>query len=154
MAKRREHHLEPIDDGMVTGINVTPLVDVCLVLVIIFMVTAPLLSNPVFKVKLPVARTQEGEEKDKVTVSLSAEGRTAVDDAEFKKLDELSANLKEKLLYSESKLVVVRADAEAEHGMLTDLMARAKDAGALSITIATKQKAGNPAAGAASNQRP
>ena len=139
---RRKNRLEAVDDGMVTGINVTPLVDVCLVLVIIFMVTAPLLTNPVFKVKLPVATTQEGEEKDKVTVSLSAEGRIAVDDKEFKKAEELSASLKEKLLYSESKLVVVRADAEAEHGMLTDLMARAKDAGALSITIATKQTKG------------
>lgn len=151
MGKKRR--LEVADDGLVTGINVTPLVDVCLVLVIIFMVTAPLLSNPVFKVKLPVATTQdEKEEKDKVTVSLSAAGRIAVEDAEFKKLDDLSAALKEKLLYSDSKLVVLRADGEAEHGMLTELMARAKDAGALSITIATKQKKGNLAPPAASNK--
>lgn len=56
------------DTDLVTGINVTPLVDVCLVLVIIFMVTAPLLSEPVFKVSLPQARTQEGEEKEKIVV--------------------------------------------------------------------------------------
>ena len=49
-------------------------VDVCLVLVIIFMVTAPLLSTPAFKVELPKARTQEGEEKDKTILSLSADG--------------------------------------------------------------------------------
>ena len=48
------------DDDIVSGINVTPLVDVCLVLVIIFMVTAPLLNDPVIKVQLPKAHTKEG----------------------------------------------------------------------------------------------
>lgn len=136
---RRKKKGEYEEDGLVTGINVTPLVDVCLVLVIIFMVTAPLLSNPVFKVELPKARTQEGEEKDKITLSLSADGRMSVDDKEFKKLDELAEDLKMKLMMSESKLVVLRADAGAEHGMLTELMSRAKEAGALSLTIATQQ---------------
>jgi biopolymer transport protein TolR len=137
VAKKRRRVYE--EEGAITGINVTPLVDVCLVLVIIFMVTAPLLSNPVFKVELPKARTQEGEERDKVTLSLSADGRMSVDDKEFKKLDELTEELKLKLATSESKLVVLRADAEAEHGVLTDLMGRAKEAGAQSLTIATQQ---------------
>ncbi|MFA6004273.1 MAG: biopolymer transporter ExbD, partial [Elusimicrobiota bacterium] len=56
------------DDDIVSGINVTPLVDVCLVLVIIFMVTAPLMSDPVIKVELPRATTKEGEERDKITI--------------------------------------------------------------------------------------
>ena len=43
------------NDDAIVGINVTPLVDVCLVLVIIFMVTAPLMSDPVIKVTLPQA---------------------------------------------------------------------------------------------------
>ena len=128
------------DEPLLTGINVTPLVDVCLVLVIIFMVTAPLLTNPAFKIELPKARTQEGEEKDKVVVSLSADGRYALDEKEFKSLDFMTMVLRAKLDASESKLVVVRADENACNGAMTDLMARAKDAGALSITIATVQK--------------
>ena len=71
------------DTDLVTGINVTPLVDVCLVLVIIFMVTAPLLSEPVFKVNLPRARTQEGEEKEKIVVSLAKGAKYAVNEKEF-----------------------------------------------------------------------
>lgn len=126
-------------DELVTGINVTPLVDVCLVLVIIFMVTAPLLSDPAFKVNLPKASTQEGEEKDKVSLSLGVGGRYAVDDKELKTLDEVGQALQEKLAYSESKLVVLRADENALHGQLTELMSRAKDAGAASLTIATEQ---------------
>ncbi|MBI4345962.1 MAG: biopolymer transporter ExbD [Elusimicrobia bacterium] len=150
---RKKRRQAPEAEGEITGINVTPLVDVCLVLVIIFMVTAPIMSNPAFKVDLPVARTQEGEEKDKTTLSLSADGRMSVDDKEFKKLDELAEELKMKMSMSESKLVILRADANAEHGALTDLMSRAKEAGALSMTIATSQpKKGNPAAAVGSSK--
>src|SRR5438105_91985 len=117
-----------MDEELVTGINVTPLVDVCLVLVIIFMVTTPLLSRPIFDVSLPSARTQEGEEKDKVTVSLSADNRMAVDAQELKTLEEVTKALQNKLYMSESKLVVVRADRDATHGQLAELMSRAKDA--------------------------
>ena len=41
------------DQDEITGINVTPLVDVCLVLVIIFMVTAPMMVQPILQVELP-----------------------------------------------------------------------------------------------------
>lgn len=150
MARRRRPRAAE-GEAEITGINVTPLVDVCLVLVIIFMVTAPLLSNPAFKVDLPVARTKEGEEKDKITLSLSSDGRMSVDDKEFKKAEELSEELKLRLAASESKLVILRADSNAEHGALTDLMSRAKEAGALSMTIATDQpKRGNQKAAAGS----
>ncbi|MBI5597787.1 MAG: biopolymer transporter ExbD [Elusimicrobia bacterium] len=129
-----------LEDDAVTGINVTPLVDVCLVLVIIFMVATPLLSRPAFDVSLPVAKTKEGEEQDKVTLSLSADGRLAVDSMEFKTPEELQAGLKRAIAGTESGLVVIRADREALHGRLTDLMARAKAAGARSLTVATEQR--------------
>jgi len=114
--------------------------DVCLVLVIIFMVTTPLLSRPLFDVNLPLAKTQEGEEKDKITISLSADGRTALDAKELKTAAELDQALKAALYASESKLVVVRADKDATHGRLTEVMGLAKDAGARSLTVATEQR--------------
>ena len=129
-----------LDEDMVTGINVTPLVDVCLVLVIIFMVTTPLLSRPVFDINLPAASTQEGEEQDKVTLSLGADGRLAVDAKECRSAEEFKRTLALKLYQSESKLVVLRADRDATHGRLADLMSQAKEAGAKSLTIATEQK--------------
>lgn len=128
------------DDDAISGINVTPLVDVCLVLVIIFMVTAPLLSNPTIKVNLPKARTKEGEERDKITITLGKDGKLALSQKVYENFDALEAELKDRLLSSESKLVVIRADQEALHGQLTDIMARAKDAGANSLTIATEHK--------------
>ncbi len=128
------------DDDIVAGINVTPLVDVCLVLVIIFMVTAPIMSDPVIKVNLPSAHTKEGEEQDKITLTLAKDGRVALDQKEYKDLAAMQDDLKVKLAESDSKLVILRADADALHGKLTDMMAFAKDAGAQSLTIATEQK--------------
>lgn len=128
------------DEDIISGINVTPLVDVCLVLVIIFMVTAPMLSEPVIKVELPKAHTKEGEEKDKITITLGKDGRIALDYKEYKTYEAMEPDLKEKLAYSESKLVILKADQDALHGRLVDLMAKAKDAGAQSLTIATERK--------------
>jgi biopolymer transport protein ExbD len=128
-----------LDDAPITDINITPLVDVCLVLVIIFMVTAPMLSDPPIKVDLPKAHTKEGEEKDKITLTLSKDGEYALDYVKFTDPKILEAKLKEKLAESDSKMIILRADKDAMHGQLTDLMSRAKDAGALSMTIATEQ---------------
>ena len=129
------------DDGPIVDINITPLVDVCLVLVIIFMVTAPMLSDPPIKVDLPSAHTSEGkgEEADKITITLSKDGEYALDFEKLTDLKVLEEKLKQKLADSDSKKIILRADKDALHGQLTDLMARAKDAGALSMTIATEQ---------------
>ena len=137
--KRKVPRFE-LEDDAVVGINVTPLVDVCLVLVIIFMVATPMMSQPAFDVKLPVAKTKEGEEQDKVTLSLGADGRVAIDAAEFTDMKAMQAALKYALTGTESGLVVIRADREATHGRLTDLMGRAKAAGARSLTVATEQR--------------
>ena len=127
------------DTDLVTGINVTPLVDVCLVLVIIFMVTAPLLSEPVFKVSLPQARTQEGEEKEKIVVSLAKEARYAVNEKEFTVKEPFFKALAQTIKESGLKLVIIKADQDAGYGLLTDVMKLSKEAGASSITIATEQ---------------
>ncbi|HEX4046240.1 MAG TPA: biopolymer transporter ExbD [Elusimicrobiota bacterium] len=128
------------DESPIVDINITPLVDVCLVLVIIFMVTAPMMSDPAIKVTLPKAHTREGEEKDKITLTLGKDGDYALDYEKFPDVKSLTVKLKEKLAESDSKMVILRADKDALNGQLTDLMARAKDAGALSMTIATDQE--------------
>lgn len=128
------------EDDIVSGINVTPLVDVCLVLVIIFMVTAPILSEPVIKVQLPKAHTKEGSESEKITITLGKDGRLALDFKEYKDFTEMEPELKFKLATSETKLIVLKADEDALHGQMVDIMAKAKDAGAASLTIATEHK--------------
>jgi biopolymer transport protein ExbD len=128
------------EDDIVAGINVTPLVDVCLVLVIIFMVTAPLFSNPPLKVDLPKAHTQEGHEGDKITLTIGKNGQVAVETKIYPNASATSNDLKERLSQSEAKVVIIRADKDALNGWLIDAMAAAKMAGARNITIATIQK--------------
>jgi biopolymer transport protein ExbD len=128
------------DDDIVSGINVTPLVDVCLVLVIIFMVTAPIMSDPVIKVTLPKAHADKDQkESEKITITLGKTGELGLDDKVYKDMAEMDDELKVKIAQSETKIVVVRADEDALHGKLADVMAAAKDAGAASLTVATDQ---------------
>ncbi|MBI4062761.1 MAG: biopolymer transporter ExbD [Elusimicrobia bacterium] len=131
------------DSGPIVGINVTPLVDVCLVLVIIFMVTAPLFMQPIMQIDLPLARTQEGEEKENITVTISKEGKFALNQNEMPDIETLKTQLKRKLDRSMDRFVIVRADRAAFHGQVIAMMEMAKSLGAKSITIATEQKREN-----------
>jgi biopolymer transport protein TolR len=65
--------------AMLGEINVTPLVDVVLVLLLVFMVTAPMMSRGI-DVSLPVANQPQIPQQDRITVSLNAEGRVYVAD--------------------------------------------------------------------------
>ena len=124
---------------IVTGINVTPLVDVGLVLVIIFMVTAPLFEQPALNVNLPKASTKEGEEKENITVTITPDGKMAVNEQEVPR-DGLQSALKKKLRLSDEKHVILRADKESLHGDLLFVMKIAKEQGAKSMAIATEPK--------------
>jgi len=126
-------------DDIVSGINVTPLVDVCLVLVIIFMVTAPLFEQPSLQVKLPKTTTNEGEETENTTITITMEGKIAVNEQEVTAA-ELEFVLKRRIDLSYEKHVIVRADKDALHGELLLAMRIAKKVGAQSIAIATEPK--------------
>ncbi|HXC62906.1 MAG TPA: biopolymer transporter ExbD, partial [bacterium] len=63
------------DDDLVQGINVTPLVDITLVLLIIFMVTATFVTEQGLKVTLPKAATQEASPTPALTVTVAAGGQ-------------------------------------------------------------------------------
>src|SRR5437762_13297514 len=62
------------DDGIITEINVTPMVDITLVLLIIFMVTAGFIVNPAIKIELPKAASGESVERSTLAVSLARGG--------------------------------------------------------------------------------
>ncbi|OGR80800.1 MAG: hypothetical protein A3I11_07970 [Elusimicrobia bacterium RIFCSPLOWO2_02_FULL_39_32] len=122
---------------MVTGINVTPLVDVGLVLVIIFMVTAPLFELPSLPVNLPKTHTKEGKEKENITVTITQDGKLAVNEEEVAS-NNLKTVLENRLKLSTEKHLILRADKESLHGDLLLVMRLAKELGAKSMAIATE----------------
>jgi biopolymer transport protein TolR len=125
----------------ITKINVTPIIDVALVLVIILLVTAPLMSVADLPVDLPQARTREAEDERNLSITLSSTGRLAVDDKMISDA-ELGGYLRAKLTEqgNQNVLVVVRADSGAPYEAVAHLLGQAKAAGATRIAIATRQK--------------
>ena len=128
---------------LITKVNVTPIIDVALVLVIILLVTAPLLSVADLPVELPQARTREAEDERNVSITLSTTGALAVDE-EIVSPEALRPALVSRLTKAgnEDVLVVVRADSGAPYGAVKELLEEARAAGAKRIAIATRQKTG------------
>ena len=125
---------------LITKVNVTPIIDVALVLVIILLVTAPLISVADLPVNLPQAHTREAEDQRNVSITLGSGGELAVDDhivAETELAAALSARLAD---LGSNVLVVVRADADAPSGRVRALLDLARGAGAKRLAIATRQK--------------
>ena len=136
MIRRRQPWSE-----MITKPNMTPLIDVALVLVIILLVTAPMLSVADLPVNLPQATTREAENERNVSLTLGADGRVAVDDrvvthAQIVPL--LQSRLAE--AGNANVLVVVRADSGAPYAGVRTLLEQARAAGAKRLAIATRQR--------------
>jgi len=127
--------------GLICKVNVVPLIDVCLVLVIILLVTAPMMVQSDIPVDLPQARTREAEDERNVSVTLSSSGDLAVDDERVSR-ETLGATLHARLAQkgNDDVLVVVRADSNAPYVTVRELLDEARAAGAQRVAIATRQK--------------
>jgi len=102
-------------------INVTPLVDVMLVLLIIFMVTAPMLSSGL-KVDLPQAKqAQRLDLKDPVVIAVAKDGRLSLGSEEIAK-DKLIGALRAKLAGDNSRTIHLRGDKLAAYGDIVAIM--------------------------------
>jgi biopolymer transport protein ExbD len=116
------------DDGLIAGINVTPLVDVTLVLLIIFMVTAKIIVSQGLPMDLPKASTGDAVQTV-FSVELLADGRTRVDSDFISDDEAIGAKAKQALAKNKDLRAVIRADKKVEHGRVIhvlDLLKRAQ----------------------------
>jgi biopolymer transport protein ExbD len=134
MAKYRPQTAE---ETPLSGVNIIPVIDVSLVLLIILLATSPILNLPGFEVKLPKALTAESKEKN-ITISLSLKGELAVNEANVK-MDTIVPALQKELKDKKNFLVIIRADQGVAYGLVEQVMEEAKKAGAQRIAIATQQ---------------
>jgi biopolymer transport protein TolR len=126
-------------------INVTPLVDVMLVLLIIFMVTAPLMKAAV-PVELPDSRAKAlSEDRNEVTISISRDGVVYVNEAEVAP-GELADRLSAIPAGPDGKppLVTLRADKLLDYGRIMAVMGELNRAGFNSISLVTNASATEP----------
>ena len=117
-------------------INVTPLVDVMLVLMIIFMVTAPLIQQGV-KVELPDAKAQAMPSDEKITVlTLTKDRKVFLGDEELA-WDKLRTLLTTNQKIKTDKEVYLHADRNLPYGVVVDVMDMLKDAGVSNLGMVT-----------------
>lgn len=124
-------------DKIISEINITPLTDVMLVLLVIFMVTTPLLVMQSFKIKLPKAVTAEAEAGKGITISIAAGGLIYLNNKAVK-TERLFDSLKVLFLTASDKTVIIKADKDIPHGMVVKVLDTAKRAGAEKLSIATE----------------
>jgi biopolymer transport protein ExbD len=123
------------DDGLISGINVTPLVDVTLVLLVIFMVTAKIIVSQGMPMDLPKAAA--GESLQTIfSVELSADGRTRVDSEPVANDDAIFGLAKTSHGRNKDLRAVIRADRKVEHGRVIHVLDLLKRAGIAKIAFA------------------
>jgi biopolymer transport protein ExbD len=118
-------------DAMLGEINVTPLVDVVLVLLLVFMVTAPMMSRGI-DVSLPIADQPQIPQEDRITVSLNAEGRVYVGDQPVNLLL-LEDRIRALTQGRPESVVYLRADEGLRYGQVIQVVDVVKRAGVLRI---------------------
>jgi biopolymer transport protein TolR len=118
-------------------INITPLVDVVLVLLIIFMVTAPLIQSGV-KVDLPRASAQQMEhEEEKLVLTVTRDRRIFLGNTEIAP-GELEAKLSTNARIAKDKELYLHADRSLPYGQVVEIMATARRAGVESLGMITE----------------
>lgn len=133
-------------DKIISEINITPLTDVMLVLLVIFMVTTPLLVMQSFKIKLPKAVSAEPDAGKGITLSIATGGVIYLNNKAVKLVPEgfnqgmegLLNSIKSELLSASDKTVIIKADKDIPHGIVVKVLDTAKRAGAEKLSIATE----------------
>jgi biopolymer transport protein ExbD/biopolymer transport protein TolR len=128
-------------------INVTPMVDVMLVLLIIFMVITPMLQN---KVQIDMARVDnttnmpDADKEDAIVVAITRSGDVFLGQNHVS-VDELGGMVRDKLSITPSKTIYVRADARAQYRAVEDAIDAVRLAGVDDVGLLTqKREAGSP----------
>jgi biopolymer transport protein TolR len=124
--------------GPIADINVTPLVDVMLVLLIIFMVAAPMMTSGV-PIDLP--QTQAGAlnaQTQPITISIKADGQVFLQETQIEAAD-IAAKLQAIATTGYNERIFVRGDGKAPYGVIADVMSRIQEAGYKNIGLVTQQ---------------
>lgn len=120
----------------VTEVNIIPVIDISLVLLVILFVTAPLLSYPTLPVDLPLAHQTPNQDLT-IAVTYARDGALSVRAAPSS-WDALTPDLKAEVAKRKTSIVLLRVDQAVPYRTVQKLIAAAKASGARSIALATE----------------
>lgn len=124
------------EDSMMSEINVTPLVDVMLVLLVVFIITAPLLAPQSLKINLPKTESVVHDDKlQKVSLAIDAHGDISLENAHLSD-DGLAEMLKNRAIDPQFQLQI-QADEAVNYGRVAQIMAIAQKAGVSKLSFLT-----------------
>jgi biopolymer transport protein ExbD/biopolymer transport protein TolR len=117
-------------------INITPLVDVVLVLLIIFMVTAPVLQSGI-EVSVPKTRTVKEITEERVVITINKDQRVFMGN-DAVNINEIAAKLRQKIRDPRNQSIFIRADENVPFGAFATVMDSVKQSGITNISIVTQ----------------
>lgn len=126
--------IRPIND-----INVTPFVDVVLVLLVIFMVTAPMMMKDLLNLKLPQTTSADSQSMGTLGVVVTAQGQYIVN-GDLVTEETLRARAREAAAKDAKTQVIISADEEARHGAVVRVIDAVKSAGLDNFAIQVEKK--------------
>ena len=119
-----------------SDINITPLVDVVLVLLIIFMLTAPILQSGI-EVEVPKTRTVKEITEERVVITIDRQQRVFLGNDPVN-INEIAAKLRQKVRDPEHQSIFLRADEEVPFGAFATVMDAVKQSGITNVSIVTQ----------------
>ena len=123
----------------ITSINVTPFVDIILVVLIIFMVTTPIIMKPSINVQLPKAASGDQSIPTQLNLTISAEGNVQLN-GESTNEDNLGSQVKTILSHNPEAQAVIAADKNVSHGKVVGVIDAIKSAGVTKFAISIDKK--------------
>ena len=127
--------------ALVADINVTPMVDVMLVMLIIFMVITPMLSKGItvdlVKTKNPVAMA-DADKEDAILVAVSRDGKTYLGSTQMNSGDMLVSKVKDMLTNKISKIAYLKADSRARYEKVVEVVDTVRAAGVDTMGLLTE----------------
>ena len=127
------------EQGIVSGINVTPLVDITLVLLIIFMVTATFVSERALEVNLPKSATKENSPSPSITVTLGKDGVLKLMKKEVS-MEELKSMLANEVRTYPDEKVLLKAEKDLAYYKVAEVLEAIKLAGIRKVALAMERK--------------
>ncbi len=126
-------------DDIIAEINIVPMVDVILVVLIIFMVTAPMIMKPSININLPKAASGEATVPSKLNITLTADGKInldgkLVDDAQ------VQATAQEEVKKNPEIQAIIAADKDVPHGRVVSVLDIVKGSGVKKFAISIDKK--------------